>query len=234
MNARLAASSAPRSAGCVPMRWPEIVRSPSRPASYARTSATGVLNNATRTIWITVNAAPRRVAVVPMLAARWQANKSKLKGRGLTISRIYAEPGPCCLVSAALERCFSKPDSYRPMNNPDKTGEKIMTQTMVQINEAISIHNDAGIVRTNLPDTTTSISAVAPKGHEGHVMPMPPKAPAVKPANEKVKPKVPSKPPAAKPPAKQAKSCMRAEPGRAGNWYVPPANLCRGPTLPRV
>ena len=93
MNARLAASSARRSAGCVPMRWPAIVRSPSRPASYARTSAIGVRNNATRTIWITVNAAPRRVAVVRRLAARWPPNQCKFKGSRSTSSRKCIELG---------------------------------------------------------------------------------------------------------------------------------------------
>ena len=93
MNARLAASSARRSAGCVPMRWPAIVRSPSRPASYARTSAIGVRNNATRTIWITVKAVPRRAAVVQKLAARWPPKQCTFKGSGSTSSRKYIERG---------------------------------------------------------------------------------------------------------------------------------------------
>ena len=78
-----------------------------------------------------------------------------------------------------------------------------MKQTTLQINEAISIYNDARIARldTNFPSAAT-MRAAAPKGHEGHVMPMSPKPPAGTPANEKVKPKAP--PPAAKQPAKNA------------------------------
>ena len=93
MNARLAASSARRSAGCVPMRWPAIVRLPSRPASYAQTSATGARNNATRTIWITVNTAPKRAAVVQRLAARWPPNHCTFKGSRSTSSRKCIELG---------------------------------------------------------------------------------------------------------------------------------------------
>ena len=93
MNARLAASSARRSAGYVPMRWPATVRSPSRPASYARTSATGARNNAARMTWITVNAAPRRAAVVRRLAARWPPNRCQSKAPRSTSARICIEPG---------------------------------------------------------------------------------------------------------------------------------------------
>ena len=93
MNARLAASSAPRSVGYAPTRWPATVRSPSRPASCARTSATGARNNATRTIWITVKAAPRRAAVVRRHAARWPPNECTFKGSRSTSSREYIELG---------------------------------------------------------------------------------------------------------------------------------------------
>ena len=81
-----------------------------------------------------------------------------------------------------------------------------MKQTMVQLNDAISIHHDAGVgsMGINRPISATIIRAVAPKGHEGHVMPMPSKPPAVKPSNEKIKSKVPSTPPVTKPPAKHA------------------------------
>ena len=79
-----------------------------------------------------------------------------------------------------------------------------MKQATLQINEAISIYNGARIASlgTNFPSAATTMRAVAPKGHEGHVMPMSPKPPAGTPANEKVKPKAP--PPAAKQPAKNA------------------------------
>lgn len=87
MNARLAASSARRFAGCVPMRWPAIVGSPSRPASYARTFATVARHNATRMTWTTVSAAPRRAAVAPMPAARWSTNQCKFKWSHSIISR---------------------------------------------------------------------------------------------------------------------------------------------------
>ena len=81
-----------------------------------------------------------------------------------------------------------------------------MKQSMAQMNYAISIHCDGGVERMgiNRLSSATIIRAVAPKGHEGHVMPMPSKPPAVKPSNEKIKPKVPSTPPVAKPPAKHA------------------------------
>ncbi len=121
------------------------------------------------------------------------------------------------------------------MNNFKQIGERIMKQTMVQINGAISINSDAGFGRvgTNLPSSTTIIRAVAPKGHEGHVMPMSPKPPAAKPANEKTQPKAPP-PPVAKPPAKKAKSCVRTERGRSGIWYASTQSARSGPTSPRI
>ncbi len=79
-----------------------------------------------------------------------------------------------------------------------------MKQTTVQINKAISTYSDVRIARlgTNFLIAATTMRAAAPKGHEGHVMPMSPKPPTGTPANEKVKPKAP--PPAAKQPAKNA------------------------------
>ena len=110
-----------------------------------------------------------------------------------------------------------------------------MKKSTIQINEAISINNDAGFGRvgTNPTSSTTIIRAVAPKGHEGHVMPMSPKPPAAKPAIEKTKPKAPP-PPAAKPPAKKAKSCMRTERGYSGIRYAPPPSARSCPTSPRI
>ena len=93
MNARLAASSARRSAGYVPMRWPATVRSPSRLASCARTSATGAQNNAPSTTWTIASAVPRRAAVVRRLAAKWPPNRRQSRGPRSTSARIGIEPG---------------------------------------------------------------------------------------------------------------------------------------------
>ena len=71
MRVQPVALNARRSVGCALMQLPAIARSPSKPAYFARTSATGVQFSATRTTWITVSAAPKRAVVAPRLAARW-------------------------------------------------------------------------------------------------------------------------------------------------------------------
>ncbi len=111
-----------------------------------------------------------------------------------------------------------------------------MKQATVQISEAISIDNESlvGRVGTKLPSSATTMRAVAPKGHEGHVMPMSPKPAAVKPANEKTKPKAPPKPPAAKPPAKMAKSCRRVERRCGKRSKAPTPSLSRYPGSPGI
>lgn len=75
MTVRPVASSAPRSVAYAPMQSPAIVPLSSNSASCVQTSATGVRNNAARMTWITVNAAPSRAAVAPMLAVQWLANQ---------------------------------------------------------------------------------------------------------------------------------------------------------------
>ena len=67
----LAVLSVRISAACAPMQSPATARSPSSFASYARTFATGVQRNATRMLWITASAAPRRAGVAPRLAEKW-------------------------------------------------------------------------------------------------------------------------------------------------------------------
>lgn len=79
MTVRPVASSVPRSVAYAPMQSHAIVCSSSKSASCVRTSATGVRNNAARMIWITVNAAPSRAAVAPMLAVQWLADQKPME-----------------------------------------------------------------------------------------------------------------------------------------------------------
>ena len=71
MTARPAALSAQRSAGYAPIQWRATVRSPSRYANCAQTSATGVKNNATRMTWTIASAAQNLAVVALKLAEQW-------------------------------------------------------------------------------------------------------------------------------------------------------------------
>src|ERR1035437_8396361 len=123
------------------------------------------------------------------------------------------------------------------MSSPNRIGEQIMKQTMVQIKGMMSSFSSAGTGRrikrrdgvgkvdAKLLSGAAIVRAVSHEGHEGHVMPMPP---AGKPTTEKIKPKAPPAPPVAKLPEKKAKSQLGAARRHCDRWGMPTTGGPRG------